>query len=237
MPVYDYDGSAQRTIGTIYDNNGSTNSQIKTGHDYDGTASRIVYELDETVYLYKNGVTGEVYTGNWVGSGICHVKTNTTSIIGTYGRNPATFYDSAGVLYIDDSNECSGGMRTSQWIPWTGFQGKTCYCDAIIYTRAWGFDEYKWDKRFPYLDVSIWTASTVNVGSAALAVSTQWFSSPPPTDYYGRTFDGTGSTSILYEWRLTLSFKVPSSNGWLFFTMTHGVPTYAQIRTSTIYIK
>ena len=236
MPAYDNNQSTSTQCSKLYDYNGTTVSQIKNGYDHNGSAVTLVYKLDETVYIYKNGVTGEVYTGAWIGSGVCHANSNNT-IVGTYGRNPATFYDSGGILYIDDGNMCTGGMRTTEWIPWTAFQGKTCYCDAIIYTRAWGFEEYKWDKRFPYLNVSLWTASTYSVGSSALACSTQWNASPPPTDYNGRVFDGTGSTSILYEWRIQLSFPVPSSNGWLFFTMSHGVPTYAQIRTSAIYIK
>lgn len=240
MPVYDYDGSSQRAIGTIYDYNKSVNSQIKTGYDYDGSASRVVYELDETVYLYKNGVTGSVYTGPWIGIGSAIHPNRTSNVIASpYGSTPGTFYDSGGILYIDNGTTCCGGMRTREWIPWTSFQGKTCYCDAVIYAKPWGYEDYKYNRYIPYIDCALWTSNYTAVGNtvSGRSVAFSGYYTTPPNDSSGAKFDGYVNNDKLYEWRVTLSFKCPSYNGWLFFTMSHGVPCYGQIRTSTIYIK
>lgn len=192
------------------------------------------------VYIYKNGVTGEVNTGPWIGIGSAiHPAAGSNVIQSPYGTQPGTFYDAGGVLYVDHSTSCSGGMRTTEWIPWADFAGKTCHCKATIFTKAWGYEDGKYNRNIPYVDCALWTSNYNTVGASISGRSSPFagYQGVPPADVTGAKFDGYVNNDKLYQWDLDLSFPCPSINGWLFFTMAHGVPSYAQIRTSEIYIE
>ena len=237
MSVYDWNGTTNSKLDRISDWDLSANRNISRGYDWNGSVNSLIYS--KTVYLYKDGVTGEVYTGPWVGCGNYHPERTVNKIAMPYGTSVGVFRDSEGILYIDHGTTACGGLRTEQWIPWTSFQGRTCYCDAVIYAKPWGYEDYKYNRYIPYIDCCLWTADSVSVGAVVNARSTAFagYYTTPPLDSSGAAFDGYVNNNKLYEWRVQLSFKVPSKNGWLFFTMAHGVPCYGQIRTSAIYIK
>lgn len=192
------------------------------------------------IYLYRNGVTGEVDTGPWIGIGApIHPNPTSNVIQSPYGTIPSGFSDTAGKLYVEGHTTCCGGMRTSKWIPWTNFVGMTCHCKGMLYANPWGYADDKYNRKIPYIDGALWTSNYSAVGNVINARSSPFagYQGVPPVDVSGATFDGYVNKNKLYQWNLDLSFKCPSTNGWLFFTLARGVPSYSYFSTYEIYIE
>lgn len=66
MPIYDNNGTTSTEIGKIYDNNNATSTQIGEVYDNNNTTSTLIYTATPP-YLYLNGdqYTGD--TGGWIG--------------------------------------------------------------------------------------------------------------------------------------------------------------------------
>ena len=190
------------------------------------------------IYLYRNGV--QSLTGPWVSAGqAVHPNQSSNVIASPYNKSPSTYSDTAGKLYIEDYSTCCGGMRTTNWIPWGNYVGRTCHCIATLYAKPWGYEDSKFNRYIPYVDGAIWTASSSALGSTIYGRSAPFagYYSVPPLDASGAKFDGYVNNNKLYQWNLDLSFSCPSSSGWLFFTISHGVPCYSYLSTYEIYIE
>lgn len=228
-------------MGIFYNN---TNIPTSSNIYLNNQSANIVRFNNEVVwkkriYIYKNGVVDQGLTGPWAVIGAGHPDGGSNVIATPYGTPPSTAYDRNGILYIEGNSSCCGGMRTSYWIPWANWAGMTCHCKATIFAKPWGYADGKFNRYIPYIDCAIWTASEGSLGSTIYGRSAPFagYGGVPPLDANGKQFDGYVAYSDFYRWDLDLTFTCPSHSGWLFFTMSHGVPCYGQIRTAEIYIE
>lgn len=96
MPIYDFDGTANREIGTLYDNNGSVNTKIGKVYDNNGSANSLIYQsIPDPIVLFENGsmVNQHIYpiyqygiTWTWGDGGI---GTNLASGAGVWTKTAA----------------------------------------------------------------------------------------------------------------------------------------------------
>ena len=78
MAIYDNNGTTNTEIGKLYDNNGSTSSQIHIVYDNNGTSSFEIYRAEETLFsgltqetpgAYGVGQRTEIYSSEYTNNG------------------------------------------------------------------------------------------------------------------------------------------------------------------------
>ena len=75
MPIYDNNGAVNAQIGKIWDNDGTTNRQIGEIYDNDGTTNNLIFSVNASKFLYKNGIVNRKFIKTMTGLNIG----NTTS--------------------------------------------------------------------------------------------------------------------------------------------------------------
>ena len=104
MAIYDNNGTTNTEIGKLWDNNGSTSSQIHIVYDNNGTSSFEIYRAEETLFsgltqetpgAYIVGQRTEIYSSEYTNNGYTSLAVTGTvgaTVLGQgiYGYGSAT---------------------------------------------------------------------------------------------------------------------------------------------------
>lgn len=158
MVIYDNDGTSNSEIGKLYDNDGTTNYQIGKVYDNDGTSNHLVYSAEEQ---YFPGTTPSRYSPGGSGGYTANSTNWSCSISNGTNVNSVTSYlkiNMTGIktITITGSSTWHGGVWLSNQSQFDSKQQQLYHPYYIFYSP----DSSAYVQKANYISSVTWDVSS-----------------------------------------------------------------------------